>query len=171
LYQRLARVIIDLTVSIMNVHGPRIARSKRASASDNQSIESRFRSAQNNIQISSDTTESLVRAAWTEGNTDSPKIGKLHAPQPVPIPDRSFAAWTALIAEICKGSPDCENEPALSSPPPRRFGSIDNNETLRDVPSLFNEGFTEEMTDMAEAEDAKQKKSVLDKIEEQVPAV
>ena len=72
--------MVDLTVTIINVHGPHIARSKRASASDNQTIESRFRAAQKNIQISSDTIESLVRAAWTEGDTDSPRVGNLDAP-------------------------------------------------------------------------------------------
>jgi hypothetical protein len=76
-------------------------------------------------------------------------MGKLHAPQPVPIPDRSLAEWAALIAEIGETSPDCENGSASLSPPPRRFNSIDNNETLHDALSLFSEGFPDEMTDMA----------------------
>jgi hypothetical protein len=95
----------------------------------------------------------------------------LHAPQPVPISDRSLAELAALIAEIAETSPDCENGSASSSPPSRRFNSIDNDEILHDALNPSNEGFPDEMTDMAEVEDAKQKKSVLDKIEEQVPVV
>ena len=163
--------MIDLTVSIMNVHGPRMARIKRTSASDGRPIEAKFRSAQKDILLS-DTTESLVRAAWTEGDINSPKIGKLHAPQSVPIPDRSLAEWTALVAEAIETSPGYGNSPSGSlSPPPRRFGSIDNDDAPHDDSGLFSEGFPDEMMDMAEAEDAKQRKSVLDNIEAQVPAV
>jgi hypothetical protein len=154
----------------MNIHGPRMARMKRTSPSDGRPIETKFRSAQKNILLS-DTTESLVRAAWTEGGIDSPKIGKLHAPQSVPIPDRSLAEWTALIAETMETSPGYGNSPGSLSPPPRRFGSIDNDDTPHGDPSLFSAGFPDEMMDMAEAEDAKQRKSVLDNIEAQVPAV
>lgn len=163
--------MIDLTVSIMNVHGPRMGRSKRVSASDNQPIEARFRSAQKRVQLIQNTTESLVGAAWTEGGIDSLKIGGLYTPQPVPLPDRSLADWAALINENRESYLACENAPVSLSPSPRRFGSIDNDETLLDVENLFSKGFPEEMIDMAETEDAMQKKSVLDNINEQVPAV
>jgi hypothetical protein len=95
----------------------------------------------------------------------------LDAPQPVPLPDRSLAGWTSRIKEICETSSGCEDAPTSLSLSPRPFRAIDNDETLYDIASPFSEGFPEEMADMAEAEDAKQKKSILVKIEEQVPAV
>src|SRR5947199_10272375 len=84
-------------VSILNVFCPKIARVSKCTQTPHF-MESRYHSAKANINLS-DTTESRVRAAWTQGDVDAPKIGDFLMPQPFPIPGLSLAECGSRMEE------------------------------------------------------------------------
>ena len=153
LYQRLSRAMCDVAVALLNIRCPKLARSKPDAPVKR-------------LAPLAESTEARLRAAWTQGDLDAPKLVQGFAPQHVPVPESSLAEWTARLAEI-------ESRERSSSPQCfKSFASIER-DALSDIDatSPFHNGFPDDILAAAATEDAGMTKMMMDEIEAHTPNV
>ena len=163
-YQRLAKVVLDVCVSVLvpfvvkfpNVKVPR------------GSKESKYRISKHDLNYA-DSTKSSVCAAWTQGSLSAPKVGELFAPEHPPLPQYSLDHWIARLK--LKGRRALPTSP--TSPPPqieklRTFSSID---AMEDESRENSDTDSLDIHEMATAKDEEMKDFLRDKMSEGLPAV
>ena len=161
-YQRLAKVVLDVCVSVL---GPFVSKFSSIKV-PRGSKESKYRVSRHDINYA-DSTKPRVRAAWTQGSLSAPRVGELFAPEHPPLPRCSLEQWIAKLKQ------DHRESTAPPSPPPqieklRTFSSIDamedDSREGSDIDSLHDH-------EMAAAKDDAMKDLLRDKMSESLPAV
>jgi hypothetical protein len=91
-YQRLAKVVLDVCVSIL---GPFVSKFANIKVPQN-SEESKYRISRRD-KNHLDSTQPRVRAAWTQGSLCAPRVGELFAPEHPSFPRGSLDQWTTKL--------------------------------------------------------------------------
>ena len=162
-YQRLAKVVLDVCVSVLvpfvvkfsNIKVPR------------GSMELKYRISKHDLNYA-DSTRSSISAAWTQGSLSAPKVGELFAPEHPPLPQYSLDHWIAKLK-----LKDRALSTVPTSPPPqieklRTFSSID---AMEDESRENSDTDSLDIYEMATAKDEEMKDFLHNKISEGLPAV
>jgi hypothetical protein len=152
-YQRLAKVVLDLCVSILSPFVVKFSSVKVPRGSK----DSKYRVFKQNINHA-DSTKGRIYAAWTQGSLSAPKIGESFAPEHPPLPRHSLDKWISKL-----NAADRESRISLSPSPElekfRRFTSID---AMEDDNREDNENDSLDIYEMATAKDEEMKQVLYD---------
>jgi hypothetical protein len=163
-YQRLAKVVLDVCVSVLGPFVSKFANVKVPQGSK----ESKYRVSKHDINYS-DSTKPRVCAAWTQGSLSALRVGELFAPEHPSLPRGSLEQWITKL-KLKEGHRESATSP---SPLPqieklRTFSSIDAMEDESrengDIDSL-------DVHEMAAAKDEATKDFLRDKMSEGLPVV
>ena len=80
-YQRLAKVLLDVCVSVL---GPFVSKFSTIKV-PRGAQESKYRISKHDINYA-DSTKPRVYAAWTQGSLSAPRVGELFVPEHPPLP-------------------------------------------------------------------------------------
>jgi hypothetical protein len=161
-YQRLAKVILDLCVSLLSPFVVKYSSIKVPRGSK----DSKYRISKRNINCA-DTTKAHIYAAWTQGSLSAPKIGESFAPEHPPLPLHSLDQW---ISKLNAGHGESRTP---ASPPPviEKFRSFSSIEAMADENRDDGENDSLDIYEMAAAKDDEMKQLLHDQISKDLPAV
>jgi hypothetical protein len=161
-YQRLAKVVLDLCVSILSPFVIKFSSIRVSRGSE----DSKYRTYKRNINYA-DSTKGRIYAAWTQGSLSAPKIGESFAPEHPPLPQHSLDRWISKL-----NAADRESKITVSPSPElqkfRKFSAID---AMEDENREDNETDSPDIYEMATAKDEEMKQILYDQATKELPAV
>src|SRR5579859_4221624 len=165
-YQRLAKVVLDVCVSVL---GHFISRFSSIKVSL-RSKESKYCVFKHDINHA-DQTKPRVYAAWTQGSLSAPRVGELFAPEHPPLPQCSLEQWELkLKLKLKEGHRESVAPPSFlpQIEKLRTFSSID---AMEDESAEHSDNESLDVHEMADAKDDGIKDFLRDKMSEALPAV
>ena len=163
-YQRLAKVVLDVCVSVLVPLVVKFPNIKVPPGSE----ESKYRVSRHDINYA-DLTKSRVCATWTQGSLSAPKVGGLFAPEHPQLPHSSLDQWITRL----KLKESHRASAAPTSPPPqieklRTFSSVD---AMEDESRENSDIESLDIHEKAAAKDEEMKDFLRDKMSEGLPGV
>jgi hypothetical protein len=160
-YQRLAKVVLDVCVSIL---GPFVSKFANIKVPRN-SEESKYRVSRRDINHL-DSTKPRVRAAWTQGSLCAPRVGELFAPEHPSLPRGSLEQWITKL-KLKEGLHEFTKSPSLSP----RIGTLTSIDAMEDGGFDNNDIDSPGVHEMAAAKDEAMKDFLLETISNALPVV